>query len=262
MAVATGLLAAPATVFPAVARRLCLWHQGKSPARSRPRPCPRVRTELADFETRRRTMVDTQVRPSDVTKFPIIDAMLWVPRERFVPAGRREMAYVGEHVPLGGGRVLLDPRTFAKMADLAEIGAGQVVLDLACGLGYSTAVLARMADTVVGVEPDAAMAAQAEPLLAELGIDNALVVAGPLTAGSPKAGPYDVVMIEGAVEQLPAGLLTQVKDGGRIICIWAEGALGVARVGTCHAGRVSWRFGFNAAAPVLPGFAREDSFAL
>jgi protein-L-isoaspartate(D-aspartate) O-methyltransferase len=217
---------------------------------------------MADFATRRTIMVDTQVRPSDVTKFPIIDAMLTVPRERFLPADRRELAYVGEHVPLGGGRVLLDPRTFAKLLDGLEISKTDVALDIGCGLGYSTAVLAHLSDFVVGVDEDAATCNQAQGLLSEIGVDNAAITAGPLTAGSPKAGPYDVIFIGGAVADLPEALLDQLKEGGRIAAIWTEGALGVARIGTRHAGRISWRFAFNAAAPVLPGFSRAPSFAL
>lgn len=217
---------------------------------------------MADFATRRMIMVDTQVRPSDVTKFPIIDAMLTVPRERFVPAERRETAYVGEHLPMGGGRVLLDPRTFAKLLDGLDISRGDVVLDVGCGLGYSTAVLAKLADFVVGLEEDVQTCNQAQALLSELGIDNAAIAAGRLIDGSPKAGPYDVILVGGAVAELPAALTDQLKDGGRIAAIWAEGALGTARIGTRHGGRISWRFAFNAAAPLLPGFARSSAFAL
>jgi protein-L-isoaspartate(D-aspartate) O-methyltransferase len=207
-------------------------------------------------------MVDTQVRPSDVTKFPIIDAMLQVPREQFVPPARRETAYAGDHVPLAPGRVVLDPRTFAKLLDALDIQSGDVVLDVGCGLGYSTAVLARMADFVVGVDDDAARADEAQATLSSIGCDNAAIVAGPLTAGAPKSAPYDVLMIQGAVEQVPDALVAQVRDGGRIGCIWAEGMLGVAKVGHVAGGRVTWRFGFNASAPLLDGFRTTTAFAL
>jgi protein-L-isoaspartate(D-aspartate) O-methyltransferase len=217
---------------------------------------------LADFATRRMMMVDTQVRPSDVTKFPIIAAMLNVPRERFVPSARRDTAYAGDHVPLAQGRVLLDPRTFAKMLDAIDIQPGDVVLDVGCGLGYSTAVLARMADFVVGVEDDGARADEAQALLSEIGCDNAAIVTGPLTAGAPKSAPYDAVLVNGAVEQVPPALIAQMNDGGRIACIWAEGMLGTARVGHLSGGRVAWRPVFNASAPVLAGFATTTAFAL
>jgi protein-L-isoaspartate(D-aspartate) O-methyltransferase len=217
---------------------------------------------MTDFSTRRMVMVDTQVRPSDVTKFPIIEAMLTIPREAFVPDGSIEAAYVGENLALGPGRVVLDPRTFAKMLDALDIQPRELVLDVGCGLGYSAAVLARLADAVVAVEEDETLAAQAQRALSEQGLDNAAVIAGPLAAGAPKHGPYDAMMIEGAVEEVPEALLAQLAEGGRIAAIFAEGRLGTVRTGLKRGGGVTWRFAFNAAAPVLPGFARTRSFSL
>ena len=215
---------------------------------------------MADYATRRRMMVDTQVRPSDVTKFPIISAMLAVPREAFVPASQREAAYVGESLAVAPSRVLLEPRTFAKMLDAANVDPGDVVLDIACGLGYSTAVLARMAEFVVGLEEDETRAEEAQAILSDQGVDNAAVMAGPLTEGSAKSGPYDIIMIEGAIERLPEAIEAQLKEGGRVVALFAEGALGVARVGHKIDGRLSWRDSFNAGAPVLPGFGKEAAF--
>jgi protein-L-isoaspartate(D-aspartate) O-methyltransferase len=139
---------------------------------------------MSEFATRRVMMVDTQVRPSDVTKFPIIDAMLTVPRETFVPADRREAAYMGENLPLLPGRVVLEARTMAKLLDALDIQPRELVLDLGCGLGYSAAVIARLAETVVAVEEDEGLAAEAQRLLSEEGVDNAVVVTGPLAAGA------------------------------------------------------------------------------
>jgi len=217
---------------------------------------------MTDFATRRTMMVDTQVRPSDVTKFTIIEAMLSVPREVYVPADKREAAYMGEHVPLGQGRVLMDPRTLAKMLDALDIQPGETVLDLGCGLGYSTAVIARMAEAVVAVEEDEALAAEAQRTLSAQGVDNAAVVVGKLAEGAAKAGPYDVITVQGAAEVVPEGLLSQLKEGGRIGCLFMEGTLGVVRVGYKREGAVTWRFAFNASAPVLPGFAKSRAFAL
>lgn len=217
---------------------------------------------MTDFAARRTMMVDTQVRPSDVTKFPIIEAMLAVPREAFVPADKREAAYMGEHVAIGGGRVVLDARTLAKMLDALDIQPDETVLDLGCGLGYSTAVIARMAEAVVAVEEDETLAAEAQRTLSSHGVDNAAVIVGKLAAGAPKAGPYDVITLQGAVEAVPAALLAQVKEGGRIGCIFMEGSLGVARVGYKIDGQVTWRYAFNASAPVLPGFAAKRAFML
>lgn len=217
---------------------------------------------MTDFTARRTMMVDTQVRPSDVTKFPIIDAMLSVQREAFVPASLREAAYVGENIQLNDDRVILEPRTFAKILDGLMIEPTHVALDLGCGMGYSTAVLAAMCDFVVAVEDDAALATSAQEILTEQGIDNAAVMTGPLAEGSAKSGPYDIIIAQGAVNDVPAGLLDQLREGGRIACIFAEGALGVVRIGHKIDGRVNWRFAFNAGAPVLNGFEKQAAFAL
>jgi protein-L-isoaspartate(D-aspartate) O-methyltransferase len=217
---------------------------------------------MTDYAVRRRTMVDTQVRPSDVTKYPIIEAMLAVPRELFVPAGRREAAYIGENLPIAPGRVLLEPRTLAKMLDALDIRDDELVLDLGAGLGYGAAVLSRLAAAVVAVEEDGPMAADAEAALVEAGADNVAVVRAPLAEGAAKHGPYDVIVLEGAVEQVPEALLAQLKDGGRIAGIFSEGPLGVCRIGYGSGGRVSWRDVFHASAPVLPGFARQADFVL
>ncbi|WP_158971083.1 protein-L-isoaspartate O-methyltransferase family protein [Chachezhania sediminis] len=217
---------------------------------------------MTDFATRRRMMVDTQVRPSDVTRFSIIEAMLTVPREAFVPAARREAAYAGENVSLGGGRVLLEPRTIAKMLEVLDLGPGDMVLDIGCGYGYTAAVMASMADVVVAVEEDESLAADAPGILSDLGIDNVIVHGGPLAEGAAEHKPYDAILIEGAVETVPAAIIDQLKDGGRIAALFLEGALGVVRLGLKRGDKVSWRYEFNAGAPVLPGFASERAFAL
>ncbi|MXQ08006.1 methyltransferase domain-containing protein [Alphaproteobacteria bacterium GH1-50] len=215
---------------------------------------------MSDFAVRRRIMVDTQVRPSDVTKFPIIDAMLTVPRERFVPDHLRETAYVGEHLPLSGGRVVLDPRVFAKMLETADIEPDDLVLDIGCGLGYSSAVMARLAEAVIAVEEDGSLASEAERVLGETGADNVAVIEGSLSEGAAKHGPYDVIMVEGGVEEVPETILQQLKDGGRVVAIFNDGHLGTVRVGHHIDGAISWRYAFNAEAPVLEGFVRARDF--
>lgn len=217
---------------------------------------------MTDFAARRTVMVDTQVRPSDVTKFPIIDAMLSVPREAFVPDTKREAAYIGENIDLGGGRVVLEPRTLAKMLDALDIQADELVLDLGCGLGYSAAVLARLADFVVAVESDEVMAADAQTNLSEFGADNVAVIAGEVAEGNAKNGPYDVIIVQGAVEQMPDALLDQLKDGGRITAIFADGTLGTVRIGYKIDGKVVWRHAFHAGAPVVAGFEAAHAFIL
>jgi protein-L-isoaspartate(D-aspartate) O-methyltransferase len=197
-----------------------------------------------------------------VTKFPIIDAMLTVPRETFVPPERREAAYMGENLPLAPGRVVLEARTMAKLLDALDIQPRELVLDLGCGLGYSAAVIARLAETVVAVEEDETLAAEAQRLLSEESVDNAVVVTGPLAAGAPKSAPYDVITIQGGVEQVPGAILAQLKDGGRIGAVFMDGAVGTARVGYKSGDTVTWRSVFNAAAPVLGGFQSARGFAL
>ncbi len=217
---------------------------------------------MTDFADRRRMMVDTQVRPSDVTKFPIIEAMLTVPREIFVPDAQREAAYADEILPLGEGRVMLDARTLAKMLDVLNIENDELVLNVGCGLGYSAAVVARMAQAVVAVEEDEGMAQEAQELLADIGTDNAIVHQGPLGEGAGEHGPYDVILVQGGVENVPSAIADQLKDGGRICCIFMEGALGTVRIGYKSGDVISWRFAFNASAPILPGFAARREFAL
>ncbi|WP_420862610.1 protein-L-isoaspartate O-methyltransferase family protein [Algirhabdus cladophorae] len=216
---------------------------------------------MSDFQARRTMMVDTQVRPSDVTKFPIIDAMLSVPREAYVPRTQMEVAYISENVDLGNGRWLLEPRTFAKMLDALAIGADDLVLDVGCGFGYSSAVLAHMAQAVVSVE-DEAFADEAQNTLAEHGVDNAVVVTGALSNGAAKHGPYDAIMVQVGVQSMPEGLLDQLKDGGRIAVLFMDGALGAVRIGRKEGGTVTWRFAFNAAVAVADGFQAAEEFQL
>ncbi|MFC3629952.1 protein-L-isoaspartate O-methyltransferase [Paracoccus angustae] len=217
---------------------------------------------MSDFAMRRTMMVDTQVRPNDVTKFPVIEAMLAVPMEDFVPASRRAVAYSGENLDLGRGRVLLEPRTLGKMIDMLDLQPGDLVLDLACGYGYSSAVVARMVQAVVAIEEDAEMAAEAERRLNEAGVFNVAVLNAPLAQGAPKQGPYDAILIGGGVEEVPEAILDQLKEGGRVVAPFLEGTLGVVRIGHRLHGRVNWRYGFNAQAPLLPGFARARGFTL
>ncbi|MFL4470551.1 protein-L-isoaspartate O-methyltransferase [Tateyamaria armeniaca] len=215
---------------------------------------------MTDFSARRTMMVDTQVRPSDVTKFPIIDAMLSVKREDFVPSAKREAAYMGENLSLGGGRVLLEPRTLAKILDALDIGQDELVLDIGAAYGYSAAVIAHMAVAVVALEEDGDMAHEAEEGLMAAGMDNVIVHTGPLHEGAAEHGPYDVIVVEGGVGRLPDAILAQLKDGGRIACLFMDGALGEVRIGYKLDGRMHWRRSFNAGAPVLAGFEHHNAF--
>lgn len=214
---------------------------------------------MTDFAAAREAMVDRQVRTADVTLYPIIAAMLAVPREDYVPDALTEVAYFGEHVPLGGGRVVLDPRVFAKLLDALNVGREDLVLDVGCGLGYSTAVLAEMAEAVVAVE-EGELAAEAERRLGLHSVDTAIVKTGPLAAGAPEHGPFDVILVEGAMEVLPAALEAQLKPGGRIAAIFVGGGNGQARLGLRTGDEITWRRIFDATAPILPGFVSTKAF--
>ena len=217
---------------------------------------------MTDFSARRTMMVDTQVRPSDVTKFPIIEAMLSVPREDFVPASQREAAYMSENIELSGNRVILEPRTLAKMLDVLDIGKDELVLDIGAGYGYSSAVIAHMAQAVVALEEDNAMVEEAKDALVAANADNVVIEHGSLVAGAAEHGPYDVIIIQGGVSHLPQAIISQLKEGGRIACLFMEDALGEVRIGYKMDEHISWRRSFNAGAPVLNGFERHIGFQL
>ncbi len=217
---------------------------------------------MADITVQRRIMVDTQVRPSDVTKFPVIEALLSVPREEFVPDGVRGTAYSDGPIALGYGRSMLEPRTLAKMLDALDVQPNELVLDLGCGLGYSSAVIARLAEAVIAIEEDGEMASEAESRLTMANADNVAVFTGRLVEGGPRHGPYDVAMLQGGVEELPTAISDQVKYGGRIAAIFIEGVLGICRIGLKNGEAIDWRDAFNAMAPVLPGFTRKKEFHL
>ena len=217
---------------------------------------------MTDYQTRRKTMVDTQIRPSDVTKFPIIEAFLSVPREKFVPDGKREAAYIGENFKIGQSRVILEPRTLAKLLDALDIRNDELVLDIGPGLGYSSAVISPMAEVVIAVEDDSIMANEAEEILTEVGADNVVIQIGKLEDGAPEHGPYDVIILQGGVEKIPSSILNQLKNGGRVGAIFVEEGLGTAKIGFKLNDKINWRYSFNAAAPVLPGFFKQKDFVL
>ena len=217
---------------------------------------------MTDYKMRRKIMVDTQIRPSDVTKFPIIDAFLSVPREKFVPDGKREAAYIGENFQIGQSRIILEPRTLAKLLDALDIQNDELVLDIGSGLGYSSAIISLIAEVVIAVEDDSSLANEAEEILSEIGMDNVVVQIGKLEDGAPEHGPYDVIILQGGVGEIPGSILNQLKNGGRIGAIFIEEGLGTAKIGFKLNNKITWRHSFNAAAPLLPGFLKQKDFAL
>lgn len=216
---------------------------------------------MTDFAAAREAMVDTQVRTSDVTRYSVIEAMLWCPRELFVPRARRDVAYAEAEIPLAPGRAMLTPRAFAKMLEAAEIGSGDLVLDLAPGTGYSTAVISRLAAAVVAIEPDAGLAKQATEALESLEVVNAVVSRGDPAAGDPAHGPYDVIFVGGAVQRLPEALTDQLKDGGRLVAIFVERGVGQCRVTLRVGDTLAQRIAFDINGPPVPGFETKRVFA-
>jgi protein-L-isoaspartate(D-aspartate) O-methyltransferase len=222
--------------------------------------------QMTEDDQRRLNMVDSQVRTSDVTDRRIQRAMLEVPREMFAPESLRSMAYMDSPLPVlarSDGqrmRTLLSPRSFAMLVQLAGIEADSRVLDVGCATGYSTAILARLAQSVVAVESDRALANAAKKNLRALGATNVAVVENDLTAGAPEAGPYHAIVLNGAVEQAPLALLEQLADGGRLVAIVADGALRRARIWQRAGKTIADRPAFEADAEVLPGFEREPEF--
>jgi protein-L-isoaspartate(D-aspartate) O-methyltransferase len=222
---------------------------------------------MIDSGLQRLNMVESQVRTSDVTDRRIIKAMLEVPREMFVPSAMASIAYMDEPVPVtakanGGGfpRQLLAPRTLAKLVQLAKVEEGSAVLDVGCATGYSTAVLARIAKRVVALECDGALADLAAGALRTLGVDNAVLVRGPLDAGAAAEAPFDAIILNGAVPSIPQPLLDQLREGGRLVAIVVEGPLSRARVSLRAGSSFDTRPAFEAAAAPLPGFESAPGF--
>ncbi len=220
---------------------------------------------MVDFAKARTTMVDCQVRTVDVTDYDVLDAFSAVPREAFVPDALKPLAYIDEDLLVSAAgapaRYMMEPGPLARLVQLADILPGEAVLDLGPATGYSSAILARLAARVTAVEPDAALAEAARATLTSLGVDNVTVVTGPLAAGHAASAPYDVIIIEGAVEFIPEALDKQLAEGGRIVAVvGANGLAAKATVFTRTGGVVSGRPVFNTHVRMLPEFVRPRAF--
>ncbi|MCK6452160.1 MAG: protein-L-isoaspartate O-methyltransferase [Alphaproteobacteria bacterium] len=207
----------------------------------------------------RQNMVDNQLRANKVVDEALLAVMGRLPRELFVPLHLRGIAYVDEDLPLGNARYLIEPMVLARLIQAAELKPGDKVLDIGAATGYSTAVLGSLAASVVALESDPRLAERARANLSELAIANATVTTGPLEAGHAALGPYDVVLIGGAVERLPRAVVDQLSHGGRLVTVMRRRD----RVGEAVLHRRSPAAEialFDAATPVMPGFVAEPSF--
>lgn len=215
-----------------------------------------------DYARARLNMVENQLRPNRIDERPLLDAMLDVPRERFVPKALAGVAYTDEDLRLPDGQYLIEPLALARLIQGARVGRQDVVLVLGCATGYAAAVLARLAATVILLVPDEASAAKLEPLLDELGADNVVVITGDdPTAGHPSQAPFDVILATGSLDTVPATLLDQIGDGGRLVAVVAGERVGRAVLFTRLHGVLGRRTLFDAQIPRLAGAARITEFA-
>ena len=215
-----------------------------------------------NFSVARHNMVESQIRTNRVTDRRLIEALDAVPLEAFLPGELGAVAYSDGEISIGGGRSIPEPMVFARMVQAAAIGQDDVVLDVGCATGYSSAVLARLATTVVALESDPALVERAGILLAQQGAVNVAVAVAALEKGDPAHGPYDVIMVEGAVPKLPEALLGQLAEGGRLVAVVGDGAgMGRVVVAQRNGQAISRHVVFDAAAPSLPGFEAPAGFA-
>jgi protein-L-isoaspartate(D-aspartate) O-methyltransferase len=215
---------------------------------------------MSNAAAQRFNMVESQVRANDVTDVRVQEALRAVPRERFVPASKRAIAYADGALELVPGRFLLEPRVFAKLLQLAEIRPVDTALDVGCATGYSTAVLARLAGKVIGLEEDADLVRVATDMVPAVGTGNVQVVQGALTGGYKAGGPYNVIFINGAIERTPEALLAQLAEGGRLVAVLRTGTQGRAVLYRKEDGHVGHWASFDAAASILAGFRQPAGF--
>lgn len=215
---------------------------------------------MTDTNAHRLAMIAGQLKPNKVNDDRTLDAIKAIPRERFVPAAYRGVAYVDEDLPIGTNRFLMEPMILARLAMAANVQGHETVLDIGCGTGYSTAVLAQLAESVLAVETDLDLAKSAEKKLTALEVDNAAVIQASLTAGAPDQAPFDVIFLNGAVETLPQTLLDQLGEGGRLVCVLKHDGASRGHIVRNIGGALGRRDLFDAYSPVLPGFEAAPAF--
>ncbi|WP_206531577.1 protein-L-isoaspartate O-methyltransferase family protein [Affinirhizobium pseudoryzae] len=215
---------------------------------------------MIDYEAARIKMVDNQVRTTDVTSHSVLRAFLTVPREAFVPENMKSLAYIDNDIQVSPGRYIMEASPLAKLLQLAAITKNDLVLEIGCSTGYATALLSEVASAVVAVESDADLAAKATATLSSLGCDNAVIVTGQMEEGHAAEAPYDVIFINGAVEEVPDALFGQLRDGGRLVTVVGYGNASTARMYLKEHGVVSESVYFNTSVRPLPGFRKAAEF--
>jgi protein-L-isoaspartate(D-aspartate) O-methyltransferase len=217
---------------------------------------------MTDFALARRNMIEGQLRPNRVTNAALLAAVAELPRERFLPEGLQAIAYADDDVPLGAGRYLMEPMVLARLIQNLQPQAEETALVVASGRGYGAALLSRLVKAVVALESDAALAGSAQETIKSLGIANVQFVAGDVALGAAADAPYDVILIEGAVRQVPAAILQQLAEGGRLatVVLAGDAGPGVAQLLVKQGGVASGRPMFDAGTPLLPGFAPPPRF--
>jgi protein-L-isoaspartate(D-aspartate) O-methyltransferase len=221
---------------------------------------------VTDFAQARAKMVDNQIRTFDVTSRPLLAAFEEIAREAFVPADMKKLAYIDDDVEIAPARdgsparYVMEAAPLARLIQLAAVGPRDVVLEVGCGTGYGSAILSRLAGSVVALECDADLAETAAATLSEMGCDNVAVVVGDLAAGHAAEAPYDAILFSGAVEVLPRAVLDQLRDGGRLVVVEGVGNAARTSVYVRDGETTSHRHEFNCSVKLLPGMARKPEF--
>lgn len=221
---------------------------------------------MTNFELQRKNMVESQVRPSDITDRRIMRTMLSIPREAFAAPDTRSIAYMDQDLPIGpasGGskrRALVSPRALARLIQLLEIGEDDRVLEIGSGTGYAAAVMSRMAKVVIALESEESLAAEARSHLSALSVSNVSVVSGPLAAGWAAEAPYAAILVSGAIPDVPSAVLDQLQDGGRLAAIVPSRGVGQVQQWRRFGSSFASRRVSEAGAPMLPGFEKAPGF--
>lgn len=215
---------------------------------------------MFDYAVSRSHMVESQIRTSDVTDMAVLKAFRAVSREKFIPKSQLALAYGDAHIQIDDDRWLMRPRDFAKLVQAADIQPDDVVLDIACGRGYSTAILSKIAETVVGLEDTDERVDAATKALENSDITNVAIVKGDLKIGASEHGPFNTIFVNGAVSDVPKSWTDQLANHGRLVCVIQTGVLGHGVVYTRSGDAVGRRIIFDATIPTLPGFEAKPEF--